>query len=336
MPDFGDLRSVLHEPATKESWGRFVTLIEQFSWEDLEGGGLLDYIDDRVRRWPERERLAPTRWIDALIQGHDAEPLRWASHVRLPITEQGRLGAMPDREELRWITRLSAWAWPTLGELHDLLSSRHLSGLRALDLSHTQLGDLFVNELIRAEHWMRLEELTLRDVRMELVGAHSMTREWPPRLHTLSLAANPIGAQGIRMLCDQDRWEGELSPESLTSLDLRATGLEDLTIEIMVEQRWPDKLKSLQLSDNPITRRGLELILGHEPWRQGLRRLSLDGIALGDEGAQLIAQTHWGSLEELTLWRCGVGLAGAKALSESPQLPEAIRAPWRELIAQEA
>lgn len=327
MPDFGDLRSVLHEPATKESWERFTLLIERFEWEALDAG-LLNYIDGRVKRWPLSQRLAPTRWIEDLIQDRDAKQLRWANHVRLPMKDQGLLGALPKREELRWITRLSAWAWPHLGELHDLLSSRHLEGLRALDLSHTQLESSALDELIYGEIFKRLEELTLRDIKTNWIGAESIARSWPIRLHTLSLAANPLGVRGARALIDRDYWYGDQAPAALTSLDLRATGLDDTIVEIMVQQPWLDGLKSLQLSDNPITRDGIELIIAHEPWQRSLRQLSLDGLEVQDEGARLIAQTPWRSLQELTLWRSGVGVLGAQALSQSPHLPEALKAQW--------
>lgn len=330
MPDFGDLRSVLHEPATKESWARFTLLIERFEWEALDAG-LLNYIDEGVKRWPLSQRLAPTRWLEDLIQARDAKQLRWANHVRLPMTDRGLLGALPKREELRWITRLSAWAWPNINELHDLLSSKHLiEGLRALDLSHTQsIGDSFLDELMLGEIFANLEELILRDVQTNWIGTQSIARSWPLRLHTLSLAANPLGERGTRALIDRERWYGDQAPEALINLDLRATGLDDTIVKIMVQQPWLDGLKSLQLSDNPITRAGIELIIGHEPWQRSLRQLSLDGLEVQDEGARLIAQTPWRSIQELTLWRSGVGALGAQALSQSPHLPEALKAQWR-------
>jgi hypothetical protein len=54
---------------------------------------------------------------------------------------------------------------------------------------------------------------------------------------------------------------------------------------------------------------------------QRLRRLSISGENLGDEGAIALAGSPaFASLVELRLWSCGIGTAGALALARSPHL----------------
>ena len=59
-PDFGDLRSLMNEPYSRQIWDQLCTWIEQWEPEDREGR-VLPYLDGHLHQWLDEERFVPPR-----------------------------------------------------------------------------------------------------------------------------------------------------------------------------------------------------------------------------------------------------------------------------------
>lgn len=308
MPNFGDLRSLLHEPATAESWERFTALVERFDWE-AEHAPFLDYVDEGASRWADDERIAPLGWVSALIQDRAVFAMRWVRTMMLPVVRDGALGALPSRPELSALSGLIAWRWPDINELLALLRSPQLGPLRRLDLSYTALDEVFMGHLCELP-WFgaHVEELQLHHISLTQGGVDWLGSALPSSIQALGLAFNPLDERSYNALF-RDR---ELA--ALRRLDLRRTSTDDRCVERLVAGQPLANMAQLFLSDNPLTMSGLAQLMSKPALIERLEQLALDDVKVGDAGVTLLARQPWQRLRVLTMWGAGLSAEGHEAL----------------------
>jgi uncharacterized protein (TIGR02996 family) len=114
------------------------------------------------------------------------------------------------------------------------------------------------------------------------------------------------------LLTSSTFWRG------LEELDLLRNNLGDRDLAAMLNK--PSKLCRLELDDNKITVKGVEMLAEH-PALAKIATLDLSRNAIGDRGvAALVNSPRARNLQKLQLSTCGFGLAGVTAIAGSPHL----------------
>jgi hypothetical protein len=114
---FGELRSLLLQPASVDTWDALCGHLDLWSNDALEQTAL-PYTLDIVTRWPdELERAAPSRWVKALLEGQDAPQVALVNALSLLSRELSQ------------------------PQLTALLTSPRLANLRRLDLEAGWIAD---------------------------------------------------------------------------------------------------------------------------------------------------------------------------------------------------
>ncbi len=136
------------------------------------------------------------------------------------------------------------------------------------------------------------------------------------QLERLFARDNTLNDESMEVLakCDQ--------LESLETLNLGGNYLGGDAVELLAEASWLPSLRSLDLSVNWVTTDGLEaLVGGDEPLSLVSLTLGPNMAAIGDEGAKAIAESpNLPDLDQLILTNNDIGDAGAAALSQKESL----------------
>ncbi|CCW63817.1 unnamed protein product [Phytomonas sp. EM1] len=174
---------------------------------------------------------------------------------------------------------------------------RHCRALQCLDLSHNNLGDLCITQLVK-------------DLSYGVGGWH--------QLHRLALAGCQVSAYSLELFSkalpsckDEERTaEVEDSTRPVTRIEdfnLDANKLtEDAIFHLSTCLMRCTSLKQIDLRHNSISKRGIEQLLSSLTHATSLRCLRLRSNRLTDEGIQSLSKQikRWQELEELDLTRC--------------------------------
>jgi len=220
------------------------------------------------------------------------------------------LGRSPHWRQLR---RLSlARCWPGPEAVRDLLRSRMLQDLTALDLTQSNAGEA-VRDLARAPVLGNLTHLNLHGAGITNAGLEALANaSGLPRLTSLGLCNNELTTEGIRAFAR--------SPllSRLHRLVLGSGGLGPDAVKELVESSACGQLRSLYLGDCGL---GPEDAVGlaASPHLGRLTSLSLCSNRIGASGARALgASTNFPSLRYLDVSSNRLGQDGALALAESP------------------
>lgn len=129
---------------------------------------------------------------------------------------------------------------------------------------------------------------------------------FPSQISTLDLSANPVEAEGFRLLA-QAKFVGQLK-----ELDLKFTRLGIEGLRGFCSQEWP-QLERLDLSGNRIGPDGASVLTAQVCFPQ-LRILLLSMNRLGEEAGNLFRPHSWVNLEELHLASNGIPSAAAQQM----------------------
>jgi Ran GTPase-activating protein (RanGAP) involved in mRNA processing and transport len=166
-----------------------------------------------------------------------------------------------------------------------LVSSAHLAALRELDLGGNDIGDDGATAIANAKTLTALQTLNVSGNSIRDAGTRALVGGGAPKLSSLDLSMNGIGAGGAAAL---GRAELPLTSLYLLGCEIGPSGLKELT-------------SSKHLSS--------------------LRVLALSGNDIGDDGARALSRsTALKNLATLDLCANGIGDAGALALAQSPRL----------------
>lgn len=230
VPDFGELRSLLHRPPSPASWGMLCDLIERWPARHVEQV-IVPYAARALQRWDDALRVAPTRWVLRACEGHRVPGWGLVRTLRLSplvIPNLAAARSFASSDELAVVRRLEVeggslvevWfecilAAPMSGRLEaltvsswelspsrltQLLASRSMPGLSRLGLSHDRLDAAALRELLRAPWIDRVRLLDLSHNRLGDDAAWLLARTAPARLEHLNLSHNDIADAGARAL----------------------------------------------------------------------------------------------------------------------------------------
>jgi hypothetical protein len=73
---FGDLRSILQQPASEHAWNQLTHLLDRLNHSperDRFTQETLPYVHGSLSTWPDELRVAPLSWLEAIMDGDDAQ-----------------------------------------------------------------------------------------------------------------------------------------------------------------------------------------------------------------------------------------------------------------------
>ncbi len=213
----------------------------------------------------------------------------------------------------RQLKQLSlARCWPGPEAIRELLPSRMLQALTALDLSLSNLGEA-VLDLARAPTLGNLTHLNLHGAEINDAGVEALANaSGLPRLTSLSLYCNPLTAEGFRAFA-----RGPLLSR-LHRLVVGSWGLGPDAVRELIASSHCEQMRSLYLGNCELRPEDAAK-LAASPHLSRLTSLSLCSNRIGASGAQALgASTNFPSLRYLDVSSNRLGPAGARALAESP------------------
>jgi uncharacterized protein (TIGR02996 family) len=194
-------------------------------------------------------------------------------------------------------------------EIRAILEGRHLSRLRALEISGNMLEDHALARLLALPVLQQLESLHISDNILHVSALIQLATMLPwPRLRWLSLHSNGIGVYGAEALFNSDFWprleeidlmglpfDGEqglveaLEACSATRLKLTCTPADGPTVtQALGEARFWGQLRSLELVNAPFGLGHLDQFLAH-PGLAKLEHLALRNCQLSPWDMKRIA-----------------------------------------------
>ncbi len=209
------------------------------------------------------------------------------------------------------VTHLDAGGIPCgLGVAEAVARSPWLDRLEVLKLGQGAAGDADAAALARAAGLRALRRLALSARDIGPAGAAALaTAPWAGRLEALDLTLCPLTAAGWEALAP-------LASTGLRRLGLGATGRGRSLAP--PELALPARLVALDLGNNAIGRAGLAALLPALERLEELAELRLDGNALGDEGARLLASSPVvRRLRRLSLGSNGLTTEGLRPLLDA-------------------
>ena len=201
--------------------------------------------------------------------------------------------------------------------LNELLESKWLERLEALNFTSCQMGTRRLKRFLRSKHLTNIRELNLTSNGLGTAGFESMMdADTLPNLKTLMLNnMNLPSIQGLEKVAQGRLWS------QLTDVELSGNEFNDDRL-VELAENWPTcDWKRLDISYNLVSTSGLTALLesGHT---NSLETLNLRGSRhLTDEA--MISLANSDSLENLSsldLWGCSIGIAGLAAIMNSKTL----------------
>lgn len=346
-PEFGDLRSLMNQARSARVWDQVCAWAESFddaTWNNR----VLPYLEGHLSSWPERERMVPRRWIEAMLGEQPVPRMALARH--LSVARWHGLSRSWRRETLRptLLTHTALTHITCLNLSYNDLDEgflalwktcSHAGHVRELDLSNLKLGERTEPSWWTTQSWPAVEVLCLRENGLEDRLLHALAEggAFSERPDTLDLFHNDLSSEGVRALSSSTRWRrlrtldlgrnrlGRAGVEALVFPELRALRLErcelgDAEAEALATSSHLSGLRELKLWGNHLSDDGVRALAG-SPELRDLEVLNLGRNDLSDAGAQALAESPYlTNLRELNLFGNRIGSPGAKALAAAPSL----------------
>lgn len=190
---FGELRAILQQPASEETWDQLATHLNGWKVDDYFEEVVAPYVLEYLAKWPEDViRAAPAAWGKLLTKKKPSPLLRFANGLNMRKSKCGpktleKLLAADELESLIWLDLsenglkndggVMIGKAPRVKNLKTLIlqgckignrgavalaSNRHLANLTSLDLSNNDMIDEgcsaienseFLHENIRKKAW---------------------------------------------------------------------------------------------------------------------------------------------------------------------------------------
>lgn len=301
-PDFGDLRSLMNEPYSRQIWDQLCDWIEHWDPDDREGR-VLPYLDGHLHQWLDEERFVPPRWVKQLI---DAS----SEHTYMSIARF---------LSLRGHARTDRWSTPET--LFNVWNFSSVNAITILDMSHNTFESMDEWKYLYAcEHLSSLEDLRLayidpaHDAPGWLEGLENAA--FTKQLRALDLGSCQLEEEELEVLfrCDCSSLRSlDLSNNNITFNTLKKTrevfpDLEELTLANLSFEKQSiepilalSRLKKLSISRGELDHAHYEA-LGTAPFAQNLTHLSLWGNKVGRNAAfYLFEKSNYASLRELEI-----------------------------------
>lgn len=222
--DFGTLRSLLQTPS-RDHWKRLCGLLDrhQRRWEEpYMQERVLPYVTSHLERWPSTlHRYAQHSWLHDAMNSYSPPQLQFATALHLVGHEltPKRLDTLFE-SRLLLNMKLIDLSGKKLGDdlLLNLLANPHLTKLRELDLSNTNITALGVQLMMESKHLKALERLELNSNSLRDADSLHALDKACPELEHLGLAAVKISASTL------ERAMIRLHLPRLKTLDVRHCG----------------------------------------------------------------------------------------------------------------
>lgn len=338
--DFGELRSALMvDVPTSADWTRVCELAQALDPDHFSGVAQV-YLLAHLERWPDTLRASPRAWAKRALMGDEGAMrlMSLATHwslahqraLKLPILEAWL--ACGSWEGIHTL-KLSGGVLP--GRLFaSLLGRCELEQLRALECTRAGLGQIGLDAMMEASlPSLRSLRLSVEYVTVARLLPFAQRARWWPQLHTLDLSDNMLHPETLMGLGEHgllnalyhldvsaNLLRGEVGSwlrpmESLESLSLSHTGLDDAHILSLDLDAGYGRWRHLDVSSNALGPVGLECLLHAQPCAN-LERFDVSHNAIGDEGLMHLVEAPCAlTLRHLDMSLCGVTDQGAAFLA---------------------
>lgn len=354
-PALEELRALLHEPASEESWQRLQEIFDTAHEDDQSI--LLDYAQEHLRRWPATIRILSgthscftdvnylPAWLplvrrlvlrsednisDETIAYFLGLP-QFAVLTRITLVNSHHINrliqAIAGSEYMQNLCSLFVFRryqeGGLLNELAAFANSPNLVNLRKLALSTGRISVEEIQTLINSSNSANLACLGLQDnaLSTEHVCAIADSRNLT-KLEMLNLRSNPVSMDGLEAIVFSENLS------NLRSLHLAnrqyPIKLGDDGMTLLTRSELAQSLTELSFAGQNLSRRGVSKLANGQAFNS-LTELNLSDNPIGDEGARLLANSpKLSNLRALCLYGCSITDDGARMLLESSYLgPEA-------------
>jgi Ran GTPase-activating protein (RanGAP) involved in mRNA processing and transport len=316
---FGDLRSILQQPASTLTWEALCQHLDLWSNDTLEQLAL-PYAAATLARWPAALSRSNARWVRDVIAG--------TPRPALALCDTFYVGGE------------DAWTKDSAIKAVALLIDN--PQLKKLLLHRSVDARLLFNQLLAPHTPPLFDAIELRSCELPLKLLTTLTNApHLRRVTSFSVSVDDwLGARGLRLLCDSphaaslrhlawtsaDLRDGAAhiaaSPHltNLTALHLYTARLSAASAAALAASPNLQRLTHLDLNDNNIGPQGAAA-LAASPHLKHLTSLDLSQNSIGDAGAAaLTASPHLSNLTHLALSQDNLGPSGAAALATSQHL----------------
>lgn len=297
MPDFGELRSLLHRPPTKKTWLDLCDEIERWDADSTELlTVVLPYAEAFLENYPDELRVMPVSWRNALLASGKLD-LPWYAWARTMNINGERLRIRETRhlvqcKHLTGLTRLDIFAQISQTAFGLLVQAPYLTSIKTLGLRQTNIEDAQFSKLITApmfERGLRSLDLGWSGVSERGLQALALSK------HMSGLEV--LGLEGCRNLRPQGSWRKIVQGAHLPSLR-----------ELDVSKIWLGQTHLDELHDGGLLER--------------LTRLDISYNELGDARlSKLLSQHDVTSLRSLNLWNTSLEGDFHEVICEKDPLP---------------
>lgn len=313
---FGELRGLLHQEPSTDLWRTLARFVDRFPPEIFEDE-MLEYMRVHLASWPDALRVAPRRWVDALVQGERvpqigiARHLRYSGSVRLAQGQEdfGEFPAYvtPGTHFFTLVQQLEG------KEVSTLIQSPWIEELGSLELVGHRLGDAVTARLARAKHLVNLRELVLSSNHLSSRSVKALARAPAlAMLHHLNLARNRIDDAGFVALVTH--------MPLLKTLDVLQNVVGAQGAITLARDGVCHELEVLNLRRNPIGPDGFAALCKSDRFSR-LHTLDVRGCDLTEASARLLAtSSSFPSLKSVRVSVSEVGVEGINMLLASTRL----------------
>ncbi len=229
--EFGELRSLLHQQASRQNWERICAFMDQ-QGTDHQLAAAVDYANTLLEPWPIHYRLAPLAWTMSMCQNPDLLSWRLVRALELDtsllthihattltpllapinaLTIHGQthhairlIQSLHDLPPLA-ITTLNIHQWGTSpARLTGYLARTDFPDLRALRIADSRQNHASITPLLMAPWLHQIERLELPNNLLQDATIQALL-EHMPRLTHLNLSGNQLSLQGVRALLHSTR-----------------------------------------------------------------------------------------------------------------------------------
>ena len=315
---FGELRSILHEPPSASAWNRLCAILEVHAQHpERMSQRVLPYALQGLKRWPDALRVCPRRWLEDRAYTWVLVSLTRCVHLaRAGMDDQGlrRVLSKPPISSVRVLDLRHNWV-RALGA-HHVSVSNTLTNVTHLFLGYNQIADEGAQSILESG---RLGALTHLDLMRNGLSANALA--YAPeqsalleRLQALNMGHNWLGERGAELL-------GARTWAHLRHLNLHANALGDVGCARLFEH--PERfaaLEHLDLGHNNLGPRSAQTLAWQLP-HERIKTLSLQDNRLGTRGLHhLIESTRLKDLQVLDVRRNQLPSDGLRAFEDITHL----------------
>lgn len=315
MIEFGQWRSILHQPPDRARWEQLTLMAEDiFARDPIQAEQhWLPYAQWHLAKWPDAIRELPPRWHFRLSRAEPYTPLNLVRHAK--IERKKLIEALIAHPNLGTITGLDL----SHAQAEDAILALGLARRRfkQLNLRQNKLDGELLGKLLQGDAWQGLYALDLSQNPLGRRGAQALVEAKLPALKRLWLGGSAIGAAGLTRVNESALFT-QLERLDLSELELSL----DSALELNVSASW-SKLTHLSLRRNRLNLHALRALLRAIGPHGAIESLDLSFCSLDLRSVEELAQSALlGSVSSLDLSGNTLGDEGLALLLKSPHLEQ--------------